>query len=43
MILKMSIELNCRKIPNIQVKDWKFGLDQTVGNLHDSKRVTILM
>ena len=37
-ILKMSIELNCRKIPIIQVKDWKFGLDQTVGNLHDFKK-----
>ena len=42
-ILKMPIELNCRKIPTYQVKEWKFGLDQTVGNLYDLKRVKILM
>ena len=42
-ILKMSIELNCWKIPTIQVRDWKLGLDQTVGNLYGLKRVKILI
>ena len=42
-ILKMSIELKPRKIPTIQVKEWKFGLDQIVGNLYGLKRVKILM
>ena len=42
-ILKMSIVLICRKIPTIQVEEWKFGLDQTVGNFYDLKRVKILM
>ena len=43
MILNMSIELNCRKIPTIQVKEWKCVLNQIVGNLCDLKRVKILM
>ena len=42
-ILKMSIELNYRKIPTIQVEEWKFGLDRTVRNFYDLKREKKLM